>query len=254
MPVRFVRTWLLGSLLGLLLGKAGWAQDGAWLAYVDSLWQQGAFAEALALLNDSLQRTPNAAELLWRRSRVRVELGMRASEKQQQRALYWQALEDAQAAIAADSLNSQAYVAAAIAAGRLALVSGARAKVEHARQIRAYIDRALALDPNDDVAYHLRGRWHYEVATLSGFERTLVRLLYGGLPDASLEEAASDFRRALAIRERVVHHLELGRTLLRLGDRAGAIRELKRALALPPTEPSDTTYQEDARRLLGRIR
>jgi len=238
----------------LLVVAAGQAQNGAWLAHVDSLWQRGAFEEALALLNNGLQHNPGAADLLWRRSRVRVELGMRAPEKGQQRALYRQALADAQAAIAADSLNSRAYVAAAIAAGRLALVSSPRDKVAYARQIRGYIDRALALNPNDDIAYHVRGRWHYEVATLSFFERTLVRVIYGGLPDASLEAAAADFRRALALRERIVHHLELGRTLLRLGDREGAIRELEQALALPPVEPNDSTYQEDARRLLARIR
>ncbi|BBM70565.1 tetratricopeptide repeat protein [Rhodothermus marinus] len=252
--MRSGKTRLLIVALWLLGAKVGWAQDGLWLAHVDSLWRQGAFEKALALLDDSLQRNPNAAELRWRRSRVRVELGLRARDKERRRELYRLGLEDARAAIAADSLNSRAYVAAAIAAGRLALVSGPRDKVERARQIRAYIDRALALDPNDDIAYHLRGRWHYEVATLNFFERTLVRLIYGGLPDASLEEAAADFRRALALRERVVHHLELGRTLLRLGDREGAIHELERALALPPSEPDDTTYQEEARRLLARIR
>ncbi|MDQ7041287.1 MAG: hypothetical protein Q9M35_10145 [Rhodothermus sp.] len=248
------KTGLVHLVLLLLVVEAEQAQDDVGLAHIDSLWQCGAFEEALALLNERLQHSPGAADVRWRRSRVRVELGMRAREKERQRELYWMGLQDAQAAIAADSLNSQAYVAAAIAAGRLALVSSPRAKVTYARQIRAYIDRALALNPNDDIAYHLRGRWHYEVATLSFFERTLVRLLYGGLPNASLEEAAADFRRALAIRERVVHHLELGRTLLRLGDREGAIRELERALALPPVEPDDTTYQEDARRLLARIR
>ncbi len=245
---------LLVFALWLLAARIGQAQDGLWLAHVDSLWQQGAFEEALAILDDSLRRNPNAAELRWRRSRVYVELGLRARDKERQRALYRLGLEDARAAIAADSLNSRAYAAAAIAVGRLALVSSASAKVELARQIRAYIDQALALDPSDDVAYHLRGRWHYEVATLSFFERTLVRLIYGGIPDASLEEAAEDFRRALALRKRVVHHLELGRTLLQLGDREGAIHELERALALPPTEPDDALYQEEARRLLARIR
>ncbi len=248
------KTKLVHLVLLLFVVEAGRAQNGAWLAHVDSLWQRGAFEEALALLNDSLQHNPGAPDLLWRRSRVRVELGMRVRDKERQRDLYRLGLEDARAAIAADSLNSQAYVAAAIAAGRLALVSSPRTKVTYVRQIRAYIDRALALNPNDDIAYHVRGRWHYEVATLSFFERTLVRVIYGGLPDASLEAAAADFRRALALRERIVHHLELGRTLLRLGDREGAIQELEQALALPPTEPDDPTYQEEARQLLARIR
>lgn len=224
------------------------------LRRADSLWQAGAFAEALEVVETGLRHGYNRAEWLWRRSRLRVEQGLRASDKTQQRQAYQAALVDAQAAIAIDSLNDRAYVAAAIAAGQLALVSSPHAKVEIARQIKAYIDRALLLNPHDDIAYHLRGRWYYEVATLNALERAIVNVIYGGLPQASLEQAAADFRKALAIRPRVVHYLELGRTLLRMGQREAAQRELEHALALPLNEPNDPIYQAEARVLLRRLR
>ncbi|GBD00734.1 hypothetical protein HRbin18_00448 [bacterium HR18] len=224
------------------------------LYQADSLWQAGAFAKALEVVEAGLQYEHDRAEWLWRRSRLRVEQGLRASEKAQQRQWYQAALADAQAAIALDSLNSRAYVAAAIAAGRLALVSHPQAKVEHARQIKAYIDRALFLDPQNDIAYHLRGRWYYEVATLSALERAIVKVVYGGLPRASLEQAAADFRQALTLKPRVVHYLELGRTLLRLKQPEAARRALEHALALSPSEPNDSLYQAEAQALLRRLR
>lgn len=39
--------------------------------------------------------------------------------------------------------------------------------------------KALALEPGNDLAHHLMGRWHYEMAGLNAVVRTLVRLLYG---------------------------------------------------------------------------
>jgi hypothetical protein len=38
---------------------------------------------------------------------------------------------------------------------------------------------ALRLEPNNDYAHHISGRWHYEMAGLNALARTLVRLLYG---------------------------------------------------------------------------
>lgn len=38
---------------------------------------------------------------------------------------------------------------------------------------------ALALEPKNDYAHHLMGRWHYEMASINAVVRTLVRVLFG---------------------------------------------------------------------------
>ena len=52
------------------------------------------------------------------------------------------------------------------------------------------------LDPENEMAYHVRGRWHYGVADLNWIERAVVKTVYGGLPDASFEQAARDLEKA----------------------------------------------------------
>ncbi len=63
--------------------------------------------------------------------------------------------------------------------GRLALLSDNKTKVRLAHDAREEAVTALALEPSNDLAHHLMGRWHYEMANLNVVVRTLVRVMYG---------------------------------------------------------------------------
>ncbi len=63
--------------------------------------------------------------------------------------------------------------------GRLALLSDNKTKVRLAHDARAEAVTALALEPSNDLAHHLMGRWHSEMANLNVVVRTLVRVMYG---------------------------------------------------------------------------
>jgi tetratricopeptide (TPR) repeat protein len=223
---------------------------------IDRLRAQGAFDEAQAALdrlagrsalNDSVR-----AAVYWRRARTFVDQGERAEGDARQR-LFERALADAETAVKADTTSAQAHLALAIAEGRVALDAGTRERIKRSRAVRRHADRALALDSTLSAAYHVRGRWHYEVASLGFFERAIVNTVYGGLPDASYESAVDDFERAIRYEDAVVHHLELGRTYLKLDQREKARAELQAALALPNDNPDDPGYKDQARKLLERI-
>ena len=75
--------------------------------------------------------------------------------------------------------------------GRLALLSDNKTKVRLAHDAREEAVTALALEPSNDLAHHLMGRWHYEMANLNVVVRTLVRVMYGtalapGVPQHAL--------------------------------------------------------------------
>ena len=138
-------------------------------------------------------------------------------------------------------------MARAIASGRVGLISGTKEKVRHSREVKESVDRAIALDPNNALAYHIRGRWHYEVASLGFFARAALNLVYGGLPDASYEQALQDLQRANAIEDLVINHVELGKTYLKLDEEAEARAAFQRALDHPSVYPKDDLYKEQAR-------
>jgi FimV-like protein len=225
----------------------------ATLERVDSLRVGGDFRQAFAVLNDLAQDHANNAEVLWRLSRTRVDIGEQRTRDEEREQFYQEAFDDAEAAIAADSTNARAYLAGAIAAGRVGLISGTRRKVEMSRTVKEYVDRAIELNPDLPAAYHVRGRWNYEVSSLGFFSRTIVRAVYGGLPDASYEAAVENFERSIALDDRVVDRLELARTYIALDQEGQARAQLQQALELPNKDPDDPQYKEEARELLDDI-
>lgn len=249
----------LGAVLVLLcaLPLPSAAQSGAddasrsaMLQQVDSLRQTGEFEGALARLDSLHARTGAHPSILWRQSLTRVDLARTDDDKADRTPLYEQALADAEAALAADSSNGHAHLAKAVAEGRLALDAGTRERVRRSRAVKEHAERALELDSTLAGAYHVRGRWHREVDDLGFFERAIVKTVYGGLPEASFEQAVRDFRRALDLEERTFHYLELGKTYLKMDRPAEAREALQAAVNAPNHDPFAPRYKDEARELM----
>jgi tetratricopeptide (TPR) repeat protein len=161
------------------------------------------------------------------------------------------ALAYAKRAVASDPNNAKAQLSAAICYGRLVSLVSTRTKVEYSRLIKEHADLALKLDPRDSYAWHVLGVWNYELAQMGGVTRAIVKLVYGGIPPASNEEAIRLFRKAVELApERVSHHAELGRALLVQGDKAAARAEFEKALALPVKEKDDPESKRRAKSAL----
>jgi len=173
----------------------------------------------------------------------------------EQRQLGEKALGYAKRAVASDPNNAKAQLSAAICYGRLVSLVNTRTKVEYSRLIKQHADAALKLDPTDSYAWHVLGVWNYELAQMGGLTRAIVKVVYGGIPAASNEEAVRLFRKAVEIApERVSHHTELGRALLAQGDPSAARTEFEKALALPAKEKDDPESKRRAQAALETLR
>jgi tetratricopeptide (TPR) repeat protein len=164
------------------------------------------------------------------------------------------ALAYATRAITADPKSAKAQLSAAVCYGRLVPFVSSRQKVEYSRLIKEHADTALKLDPSDSYAWHILGVWNYELAKMGMMMRGIVKVVYGGMPPASNEEAARLLRKAVELApDRVSHHVELGRTYLALGMKDEARGELQRGLALPNREKDDPESKRRAQEALAQI-
>lgn len=220
------------------------------LAVVDSLRAEGEFRQVLSRLQRLQNAHPERADVLYRLAFAWSDLGKEAENERRKVNFFEQSAAVAEAAVAADPESAWAHLAVAVAEGRLTQHVSPRERVERSRAVKEHAERALELDSTLAGAYHVRGRWHQEAAELNFFQRTAVKVVYGGLPEASLEQAVSDFQRALELETRTFHHLELGKTYLKMGRSDAAQDQLQAALEVPPKDPFASEYKAEARRLL----
>lgn len=220
------------------------------LTTIDSLRRAGDFRAARDRLQALRAERPEHVGVLWRLAYTLSDLGTIADDKDRRANYYEEALDAATSAVKNDSSSARAHLAMAVAEGRVALDAGTRERIERSRAVKHHADRAIELDSTLAGAYHVRGRWHREVDDLGFFKRVIVKTVYGGLPDASFEQAERDFKRALELEDAVHHHLELGKTYMKLDRPDAARQELQAALDMSSSDPLAPMYKEEARELL----
>lgn len=166
------------------------------------------------------------------------------------------AMDYSQQAITADPKNAMGYVASCMSKGRLAYWSkDNKQKIHLAKEAQDEVFVALQLDPNNDLAHHLMGRWHYEMAQLNFVVRSLVRVLYGtNFMPGSVQDALASYQRAVDLKPgRLVHRVELGRMQMKLGNDEGALENLQTALRLEVEDVNSLINKREALNMLHQV-
>lgn len=156
------------------------------------------------------------------------------------------------AALAPD--DSEAQLSPAISYGKMAQFQGSKERMNASPLIKAAADRALKLNPRNDDAWHVLGRWHEGLAEVGVLERTLAPIFNGDLPETTYEEAVRCFEKAIALNpRRVRHYIELGRTYAQMGRNADARRFLEKGLAMPNLEKDDPAMKLRGREEVAKL-
>ncbi len=146
----------------------------------------------------------------------------------------------AERAVALAPNEAEAHLSVAICYGKSLALMGSKEKMQSLRVVRIFVDRSLALDANQDIAWYILGCWHQRVSELSMLKRKMAEMAYGGLPDASNEASVQCFQKAIALNpKRLIHYIELGRTYAQMGNEAEARKYIGKGLAMPNTGKDD---------------
>lgn len=198
---------------------------------------------------------PRDAFILQKISKQYSDLSEEVNDPGEKRRLCTAGLGFAMRAAGIEPNNSENVLSIAICYGKLALLGDTRTRVEDTRLAKSYAERAVELDPNNALAHHVLGRWHYEVARTSGAVRFLAGVVYGPLPPASLGEAIRHFQRAAELEPKSPLHLvELGFALRDNGEREAARAAWAKALKLKPEDRYEIEALKRAREALEKTR
>jgi tetratricopeptide (TPR) repeat protein len=220
----------------------------------DELYKQFKHKESLTEYLGADEIDPNNYEVKWRIARAYTRIGKNAPKKEKE-ANYKKAMGFANQAVAIDSTGVEGHFRLAVAKGRLALFKGGKEKIRLSKDVKAEIDIVKQLDPNYHLAYHVIGLWHRGIANLSWVLKAFAKVIYGGVPEASNQEAVANLRKAVELRpDYVQHHVELGKTYVEVKDYEKARKEFEKALELPSVEEDDDEAKEEAKELLEDIK
>jgi tetratricopeptide (TPR) repeat protein len=150
--------------------------------------------------------------------------------------------------------NPEAQLSPAISYGKMMPYMSQKEQVEATPRIKAAVDRTLQLDPRDDTAWDILGRWNRVLADISGLKRMLAGAIYGSLPKGSNEAAEACLLKAIRLNpNRVMHHVELGRVYAQMGRKEDARRCINKALAMPDKEKDDPETKAKGRETLQKL-
>jgi tetratricopeptide (TPR) repeat protein len=241
----------------LLLPSAGWAEDYAFsnsLAQAALAEQRADIPAALKLLEQAEHLESNNVMHLCVLARRYCDLTWLSNSIMVQKELVARALACSLQAVKADSNNATAHACVAVCYAKGCTFADLKTELTYSRLFKLEAERTLALDPRQDIAYYLLGRWNYEIANVGLLSRAFVKVVYGGLPKASNADAIANFQKAIQLApDRILHHAGLAMAYEAAGDRQLAIVELKKCRAMKPAGLEDQEAQREAVKKLAAL-
>jgi len=211
-------------------------------------------ADALKFYLPAEKLEPNNARLLVRISREYRHLMSDAANPGEKLGLGGIALDYAKRAAGLAPDDPEAQLAVAISYGKLQPFEGIRERLDASRAIKAAADKVIKLDPRNDLAWHVLGRWHMAFADVTPAMRVLAQLTYGKLPDSTYEDATRCFAKAIELNpNRLMHYIELGRVYAQMGRTDEARRLITQGLAMPNTEKDDPETKLQGQEVLANL-
>ncbi len=242
-------------LLAFLVALPALAEDSRLVTLVkqgDAEERAGRTRAALSFYRDAEQIEPRNVGVLLRIAKQYGDLVGTAKPREMAEQLAQKSLLYAERAVEIDPKVAKGHLSVAIAYGKLTDFVGNKEKLEYSKLIKQETLKSIALDPKDDFAWHVLGRWHSGVANVSGVLKMMAGLVYGGLPTASNEEAVRCLKKAAEIApQRIIHHSELARVYAIMGRKELEDSQWRMVLALPAVDKEDEKDQHDARAALN---
>jgi tetratricopeptide (TPR) repeat protein len=210
--------------------------------------------EALPLYLSAEKIEPKNPELLVRIARQYRYLMTDASDTQEKLRLGHLALDYSERAAACGPKDCDAQLATAITLGKMLPFMPVKEQVSASPRIKESVDKALAIDPRNDNAWHILGRWNRVLAEISSAKRFLAGMIYGQLPKGSIDEAEQDMKKAIAINpHRLMHYIELGRIYAQMGRKDEARESINKGLGMPDAEKDDPETKARGREALAKL-
>ena len=220
------------------------------LTTIDELLIQNETQQAWEILEEIPEGGLAPDDRLWQMARVQYEMGRGADKDKDALAFFQKAAKYARAATKENADNAEGYKWLAVTLGAQAKFNETKAQIKISKRVKDNIEKAIALAPEDDISYLILARWHYKNSALGGIARGFAKVIYGGLPKASIGEAEKLLLKAIELHDRIAHRYNLAKVYDRMGKKGDEKAQLEQVLLLPITFPEETKEKRRAEKKL----
>lgn len=217
----------------------------------DQLDAQERTDDAIEALKQAEKISPNNPDLLIKLSQDYSDKIDAAKDRSQKLAFAKLCMEYAKKAVHVAPNNADAHVCLSIAYGKMTDFLDNKTKMEYSKVVKSEAEKAVELNPRNDLALLILARWNFDMATLNPILRVIAESLYGQLPPASKEKAVEYFQRATAAApESIIDHAQFAEALESMGKTKEARAEWLKVTQLKPTDAEDRKYVAEAEQKL----
>jgi Flp pilus assembly protein TadD len=222
------------------------------LARADRIEKDGNLAGMLMIYGEAQRQGAGNAGALCELAKRYCDLTYLTASKTAQKDCMARALACAEQAVKDDPQSATAHTSLAICYAKSCMYADIKGQLTYSRAFKAEAEKAITLDPRQDLAYYLLGRWNYGMAGIGRFSRAYARVVYGGLPKASFQDAVLNFRKAVELSpNRVINHAGLAMAYEAVGENKQAVVEWQKCCAMTPLGPEDLEARQDAEKKLA---
>ncbi|MEO8108691.1 MAG: hypothetical protein ABI594_01595 [Ginsengibacter sp.] len=208
--------------------------------------------QALSKYKEAIKIQPGNIYAICKVSEICSRIGARLKNDKASRVNYFRdAKTYAHTAVQLNPANSEANFVMALVMGRDALDKGGEEKIKAVKDIKYYADLSIKYDPKNYKAWYILGKWYYEVSSLNYFERTAVKIFFGALPSAKIDDAIKCLEKTRSLNPGfILNYLSLAQAYKRKDNEAMAKQNLAYMFSLPDKTQDDTTFKSEGRGLL----
>ncbi|KAI6207265.1 hypothetical protein M3Y99_01853600 [Aphelenchoides fujianensis] len=223
------------------------------LAQVDQLFDADKHEETQQVLMKHYEGgNQENVDVLWRLARAMYFLSVEDKKKHKDLMYEGQKFAARGHELKADDFESLRW--ASILTGSISDISGNKEKIQQGNLFKEYLDKALAINPEEYSLLHMSGRLAFSVASLSWIEKKLAVTLFGNPPEGTMEEAIEKFEKVAELKpDWIENFLYLAKAYIAKdpkGNKQKIADALKKCVELQPANASDRAAQEEAKGLI----
>jgi hypothetical protein len=150
-----------------------------------------------------------------------------------------------------DSTQADYLYSKAVYLGKLIEVSPVKEKAQYTKEIKILLDEALSKDPNHVKSIYTLAKWNEEVSGLNPAVKAAMKVIFGGLPPASRDQALDLHQKARKLNPGfLANNYDLALLLKKTNKPSQAIEILESQMKLPTKTKEELEFKNKSKQLL----